>query len=117
MHLELPVIADILSAHESHLENLKEERWKRLTLKQSEPDEGDQSDAEVLGVCHRPGCAVPDMGCAKNTDWSECSEAPCGSQVKGTALASHVRCVKCRGFDDSIQALAGSGRTGMGRGR
>ena len=44
---------------------MKEERWKRLTLEQNEADEGDQSDAEVLGVCHRPGCAVPDTGCAK----------------------------------------------------
>ena len=35
----------------------------RLTLEQNEAD--DQSDAEVLGVCHRPGCAVPDTGCAK----------------------------------------------------
>ena len=44
---------------------MREERWKRLALEQNEADEGDQSDAEVLGVCHRPGCAVPDTGCAK----------------------------------------------------
>ena len=33
---------------------------KRLSLKQKETDEGDRSDAEVLGGCHRTGCAVPD---------------------------------------------------------
>ena len=44
---------------------MKREHWKRLALEQNEADESDQSDAEVLGVCHRPGCAVLDTACAK----------------------------------------------------
>ena len=56
--MELPAIADVFSAHESRLEKLmKEEGWRRLPLEQNEADEGDQSDAEILGVCHRSGCA------------------------------------------------------------
>ena len=39
---QLPAIADVLSAHESHLEKLmKEELWKRLALEQNEADESD----------------------------------------------------------------------------
>ena len=64
--LELTAIAHVLSAHESHLEKLvREERWKRLTLEQNEADKSNQSDAEVLRVCHRPSCAVPDTVCGK----------------------------------------------------
>ena len=64
--LELTAIADVLLAHESHLENLvRADRWKRLALEQNEADEGNQTDAEVLGGCHRPGCAVPDTVRAK----------------------------------------------------
>ena len=44
---------------------MREERWQRFTLEQNEADEGDQSDAEALGVRHRPGCAIPDTGCAQ----------------------------------------------------
>ena len=62
----MTAIADVLSAHESHLEKLvREKRWKRLALEQIEADEGNQSDAEVLGVCHRLGRTAPDTGCAK----------------------------------------------------
>ena len=47
--LELPAIADVLAAHESHLERLmRKEPWKRLTLEQNEADEGEHATAKVV---------------------------------------------------------------------
>ena len=61
--LELMATADVLSAHESHLEKLvREERCKRISLEQKEAEEFNQSDAQVPGACHRPGYAVQDTG-------------------------------------------------------
>ena len=34
-------------------------------MEQKVADEDDHSYAEILGVCHRAGCAVPDTGSAK----------------------------------------------------
>ena len=44
---------------------MKEERWQRTTLEENEAHESEQSDAKVLGVCHRPSWAVSVTGCAK----------------------------------------------------
>ena len=40
-------------------------RWRRLTQACQDSEMEEDPDAEVLGVCRCPGCAVPDAGCAK----------------------------------------------------
>ena len=91
-----PTATDVLSAHEPHLEKLvREERWKRLSLKQKEAAEGHHSDAEVLGVCHRPGCAKTLIGQRALERRVEVSE-------KEPRRLSNVRPVKFRRLDDSI---------------
>ena len=79
----------------------KEERWKRLALEQTEADESDQSDAEVHGVCHRPGCAVPDTGCAKTLIGQSALKRHVEVSGREPRWLSDVRQVKFRGFDDS----------------
>ena len=107
--LELLAITDILSAHESHLEKLmKEERWKRLTLEQTEADAGGQSDAEVFGVCHRPGCAVADTDCAKTVIGQSALKRHVEVRGREPRWLSHVRPVKFREFDDSTQHSQGA---------
>ena len=86
--LELTAIADVLLAHESHLENLvREDRWERLALEQNEADEGNQTDAEVLGACHRPGCAVPDTVCGKRLIGQSALKRHVEVSGKGATLA------------------------------
>ena len=82
---------------------MKKERWKRITLEENEADKGEQSDAEVLGVCHRPGCAVPDTGYAKTL--VDQSALKCHVEVSGREPRwfSNVRPVKFTRFDDSAQ--------------
>ena len=87
---------------------MKEEQWKRLTLEQNEADEGDKSDAEVLGVCHRPGCAVPNMGCAKTLNCQSALKRHVEVSGREPLWLSHVRPVKFREFDESTQHLWGA---------
>ena len=93
-------INDILSAHEeTHLEKLvRKERWRRLSRECQDSEEGDQN-AEVLGVCHRPGCAVPETQCAK-----DCASA--GSSRGGHRRSLPVAGLK--GCDDSTQQSHGA---------
>ena len=112
------VVGDCRSAQESHLEKLmRRQRWKRHTLEQDEADKGNQSDAEVLGVGHRPGCAVPDTCCAKTLVGQSALKRHVEVSGKEPRLLSNVRPVKCRGLDDSTQHSQGGSGTGMRFGR
>ena len=64
---------------------------------------GNQSDAEVLAVCHRPGCAVPDAGCARTLIGQSALRRHVEASGKEPRWLSDVRPVKFRGFDDSTQ--------------
>ena len=86
----------------------KEERWKRLALEQIEADESNQSDADVHGVCHRPGCAVPDTGCAKTLIGQSALKRHVEVGGREPRWLSDVRPVKFRGFNDSTQHLQGT---------
>ena len=58
-------------------------------------------------MCH-PRLRGTRHGLRENTDWSECSQAPCGSQWKGTHWLSNVCPVKLRGIDGSTQHSDGT---------
>ena len=87
---------------------MRKERWKRISLEQKEAEEGNQSDAEVLGVCHRPGCAVPDTECAKTLIGESALRRHVVVSRKEPRWLSDVRPVKFRGFDDSTQHSQGA---------
>ena len=69
--------ADVLSAHESHLEKLVRECSTRV-------------------------------GVREDTDWSKCSQTPCGCQWKRTSLAVKRAPSEVTGFDDSTQHSQGA---------
>ena len=50
----------------------------------------DETDAEALGVCHRPGCAVPDTGCAKTRSGRSAHPALTGSSGAGWDLGEET---------------------------
>ena len=82
---------------------LCEERWRRLSLEQKGTDEGDHSDAEGLGVCHRPCCEVPDTGCALTPTGQSAKKRHVEVSGKEPSRPSNVRPMKFSGFGDSIQ--------------
>ena len=87
---------------------MREERWKRISLEHKEAGEGNRSDAEVLGVCHRPGCAVPDTGFAKTLIGQSALRRLAEVSGKEPRWLSDVRPVKFRGFDVSTQQSQGA---------
>ena len=74
---ELMATADVLSAHESHLEKLVRECSTRVEVRE-------------------------------DTDWSKCSQTPCGSQWERTSLAVKRAPSEVTGFDDSTQHSQGA---------
>ena len=68
-----------------------------------ETDEGDHSDAEGLGVCHRPGCEVPDTGCALTPTGQSALKRHVEVSGKKPSRPSNVRPMKFSGFGDSTQ--------------
>ena len=82
---------------------MREVRWKHFR--------------KALGVCHRPGCAVPDTGCAETLIGQGALERHvevCGREPR---WLSNVCPVTFRGFDDQHSAIAGNIRIAMGFGR
>ena len=66
------------------------------------------TDADVIGVCHRPGSAVPDTGCAKTLIGRSALKRHVEASGKEPRWVSNVRPVRFRGFDDSTQLSQGA---------
>ena len=65
--------------------------------------DSEQSDAEVLGVCHRPGCAVSDTGCAKTLIDKSALKCHVEDSGREPRWLTNVRPVKFTRLDDSAQ--------------
>ena len=95
--LEWAATAEVLSARESVWEKLvRKKKWKRLASEQEEADGGNETDAEVIGVCHRPGRAVPDTGCAKTLIGRNAPKRHVEATGKQPRWVSKVRPVRLR---------------------
>ena len=90
-----PATADVPSTHEYHGEKLVRGPLETSLVG---TDEGDNLDAAVLGVCHRPGCSVPDTGCAKTLTGHCALKRHVEVSCKEPRWLPNVRQVKFRGF-------------------
>ena len=105
--LDMMATADVLSARVIFGETCEGGAMETHFVGRERGGRGNQSDAEVLGVCHRPGCAVPDAGCARTLIGQSALRRHVEASGKEPRWLSDVRPVKFRGFDDSTQHSQG----------